>query len=241
MWRQVEIIFFPYSQDGCILNRNKAKAQIFHQKLFFCFIDFFFFRPQTIKEERKVLQLKTENAFGIVQENKLTTVVSLLDHLTHAVNVVKALGCTGECGKILSLVLACSEHPYPKPEYLQLPLCFLVAPPSSLCHTDKVATTQLSQSGGEVWRCVWNTGMTHWREGLSVVLVFFMRLRRKKKKHVLSIECRQPELVQTKEQMTRHEFACQHMHGLGRQISLPEHHPAKHIANQKHAPGCGIQ
>lgn len=52
-----------------------------------------------------MLELTNRNAFGIVQESKLAAVVSLSDHLAHAVNMVK------ECGAILSLVLACSEHP----------------------------------------------------------------------------------------------------------------------------------
>lgn len=78
-----------------------------------------------------MLELTSKIAFGIAQENKLTVLVLLLDHLAHAVNMVKELGCTGECGEILSLVLACSEHPYPKPAYLQL--LFVSSSTSLIC------------------------------------------------------------------------------------------------------------
>lgn len=79
-------------------------GKIFHQKLVSVLLTFSPY--QIIKGERRVLTLRDKNAFGSVQENKLTTVVSLLDHLAHAVDMVRALGCTAECGVILSLVLA---------------------------------------------------------------------------------------------------------------------------------------
>ncbi|KAJ7414766.1 hypothetical protein WISP_81840 [Willisornis vidua] len=62
-----------------------------------------------------------------------------------SVDMLKVVGCVGGCGLILSLVLACSMHPYPKPVYLHLPLRLLIASHTSVCHMDKLLTAQLSE------------------------------------------------------------------------------------------------
>ena len=70
---------------------------------------------------------------------------SLVAHLAHAVDMVKVLGYMGGGGQILSSVLACPGHRYPKPVCLHLPLCLLIAPHTSVCHMDKVTTAKVAE------------------------------------------------------------------------------------------------